>query len=453
MDHTTLLAHIHFEGWKDKYDINLDLKSELYRLAPGEILTDKQKTDGESLDVVQYRAVTSYAAVGRIPSDVTLPVTEIESVGAQAMYSVGEKVDVRDIYKPKGKKTGVVFKWRPGEIRNVSGVHVHVHYIGWGEEWDEVIDTSIEGNRIKPPGTETVPRGSARHTRHNREHRTSRNTPNSSSSRRRRSCGEVEASPPSKEVMLSRSVPITRSHTDGHHNTTTLRSAPDMPRGEEERKTTKGMVRTRSFPGPASTSPGSRHPNAASPEELEELERMQKLTEEEYVAAMKNEAAFVEALNNRGLHVVEVDGDGNCLFRAVAHQIWLDEDRHLDLRKKVVDHMQKHAARYASFCADDFKEHLQHMRMPGVWGDDLEIRALEEITDRLIVIYSSHSPTIEPLNTNFDEARHMKGVKPIILSYHGKNHYNSVYDVNTPLPLQPRRSKVLLDLRRKHQVL
>jgi hypothetical protein len=59
----------------------------------------------------------------------------------------------------------------------------------------------------------------------------------------------------------------------------------------------------------------------------------------------------------------------------------------------------------------------------------LEIKALEEIFDRIILIYSESKPIIgypKPLNTNFDEQKLLYNITPIVLSYHGKCHYNSI---------------------------
>ena len=85
------------------------------------------------------------------------------------------------------------------------------------------------------------------------------------------------------------------------------------------------------------------------------------------------------------------------------------------------------------------------MRRDGTWGDDIEIRALEEILDRRVDIYSATDDPalpIAPLPTAFgdgddDNADDGCGVggdgdgdgddrQPIRLSYHGQSHYNSV---------------------------
>lgn len=145
--------------------------------------------------------------------------------------------------------------------------------------------------------------------------------------------------------------------------------------------------------------------------------------------------------------MIEIEGDGNCLFRAVSHQLFLNEDHHEELRQRCVEHLIAHKERFAVFCPDDFDSYMDSMGQLGTWGDDLEIRALEEIIDRSIRIYSSESadPTV-PIN-NLEEESQLKNVTALSLSYHGQNHYNSIYDERTPLPLSIRKSRNLLQAR------
>ncbi|CAM9893776.1 unnamed protein product, partial [Ectocarpus sp. 8 AP-2014] len=157
--------------------------------------------------------------------------------------------------------------------------------------------------------------------------------------------------------------------------------------------------------------------------------------------------AFREAMRRTGLSVVDVEPDGNCLFRSVSHQIYGDADRHYPVRKACVEHMYRHRARFGVFVAEDFRDYLFRIRQPGVWGDDLEIRALEEMFDRPIEIYSSESAGLQPMKIDFDASGLDMGMAPIKLSYHGQSHYNSVRDYSLRYPLHPRRSKRILQIR------
>lgn len=91
-------------------------------------------------------------------------------------------------------------------------------------------------------------------------------------------------------------------------------------------------------------------------------------------AAATADAVFRDAMRRKGLTVVDVEPDGNCLFRSVSHQIYGDAERHFTVRRMCVDHMSKHRARFGVFVAEDFRDYLYRIRQTGVWGDDLEIR-------------------------------------------------------------------------------
>ena len=85
---------------------------------------------------------------------------------------------------------------------------------------------------------------------------------------------------------------------------------------------------------------------------------------------------YVNALNSQHLTVVPVSGDGNCLFRAVAHQVYGDERFHMLVRAKCVDYMEVEAEFFSQFVVggrDMFPLYLQAKRGDACWGDDPEI--------------------------------------------------------------------------------
>ena len=154
-------------------------------------------------------------------------------------------------------------------------------------------------------------------------------------------------------------------------------------------------------------------------------------------------STFEERMASIGLHVIEVEGDGNCLYRAVAHQFFLDESRHEEIRAEVTKHLQKHEDRFKPFIDGDYDDYVNEQMESGTWGDDIEIKVIEEIYDRRVVIYDSEEVdshgVLQPMNTNFDEEGDASTVQPIILSYHGQMHYNSVFNERYSLPIKDRR--------------
>jgi hypothetical protein len=57
------------------------------------------------------------------------------------------------------------------------------------------------------------------------------------------------------------------------------------------------------------------------------------------IRGSRNGETFEAALQKRGLELVEQDGDGNCLFRAVSLQVYGDAGMHGDVRKSCLDFM------------------------------------------------------------------------------------------------------------------
>jgi OTU domain-containing protein 5 len=58
---------------------------------------------------------------------------------------------------------------------------------------------------------------------------------------------------------------------------------------------------------------------------------------------------YTLALQQQRLEVHPVRGDGNCLFRAVAHQVYGQERLHGVVREKCMDYMQSQAEFYSQF--------------------------------------------------------------------------------------------------------
>ena len=95
------------------------------------------------------------------------------------------------------------------------------------------------------------------------------------------------------------------------------------------------------------------------------------------------------------------------------------------------------------------------MRRDGCWGGELVIQASEEILDRPIQVFSSEDPS-QPMNlihNNVALAYHLKHVKPIRLSYHGRSHYNALVPLSVSDQdlecLGPRESRDILNGRLK----
>ncbi|VDK69266.1 unnamed protein product [Litomosoides sigmodontis] len=141
------------------------------------------------------------------------------------------------------------------------------------------------------------------------------------------------------------------------------------------------------------------------------------------------EAWFEERLRcARGLVIKPVRGDGACLFRAVADQIYGDEEMHDDVRRLCMDYMEKNSDHFSQFVTEDFRDYIARKRRHDAHGNHVELQAISEIFSRPIEIYEY---CIEPRNissSRLDASPSTEANPPIRLSYHGSIHYNSVID-------------------------
>lgn len=74
-------------------------------------------------------------------------------------------------------------------------------------------------------------------------------------------------------------------------------------------------------------------------------------------------------------------GDGNCMFRAISHQLYGTEDQHLQIRHALHNFIEENKANYEGYWIDStisYSSHLQHIKNPGSWGTELELKAVSD---------------------------------------------------------------------------
>jgi OTU-like cysteine protease len=160
---------------------------------------------------------------------------------------------------------------------------------------------------------------------------------------------------------------------------------------------------------------------------------------------------FVTTLKKQGLEMIEQEGDGNCLFRAVSLQVYGSADNHSEVREQCMDYMAKNEEHFSNFIAassDDevvishannsvspFQVYIARKRMIGVHGNHTEIQALSELFNRPVEVYMPASnygenADLQPMNIFHEEYKTPD--PPIRLSYHDGNHYNAIIDPLVP---------------------
>lgn len=141
-------------------------------------------------------------------------------------------------------------------------------------------------------------------------------------------------------------------------------------------------------------------------EELEEKERL-----------------FEKRLRKKGLSIKKMGEDGACLFRAVADQVYGDQEMHGAMRKLCMDYMAKNSDYFSQYVTEDFEKYVERKRCDHIHGNHIEMQAISEMFNRPIEVY--HYGT-EPIN--IFHGNHSSDSEPIRLSYHRNIHYNSIVD-------------------------
>ncbi|XP_063072669.1 OTU domain-containing protein 5-A-like [Engraulis encrasicolus] len=142
-------------------------------------------------------------------------------------------------------------------------------------------------------------------------------------------------------------------------------------------------------------------------------------------ASVEQEQWFEKALKKKGFVIKKMQEDGACLFRAVADQVYGDQDMHDVVRKHCMDYLVKNADYFSSYVTEDFSSYINRKRKSNTHGNHIEMQAMAEMYNRAVEVYQYST---EPINTF--HGIYQNNDEPIRLSYHGNVHYNSVVNPN-----------------------
>ncbi|CAI5703532.1 unnamed protein product [Peronospora effusa] len=139
-------------------------------------------------------------------------------------------------------------------------------------------------------------------------------------------------------------------------------------------------------------------------------------------------------LGTLGLRIYDIEGDGNCLFRSVSHQIYGNDSHHALVRAACMDYMESEKEYFEPYVVGDmaaFMRYLRHKRRDGVWGDDPELQAMCELYDRPAEVFA-YDPVqgFRKLRCYHENSALSRCRPPIRLSYYGGGHYDSLVGHN-----------------------
>ncbi|XP_020964361.1 OTU domain-containing protein 5 isoform X1 [Arachis ipaensis] len=133
----------------------------------------------------------------------------------------------------------------------------------------------------------------------------------------------------------------------------------------------------------------------------------------------------------KGYEVKRMLEDGNCLFRAIADQVYGDSELYDDVRQLCINYMEKERDHYSQFITEGFTSYCKRKRRDKVYGNNVEIQAICEMYNRPIHIYS-YSTAVDAEPINIFQRSYNTDTPPIRLSYHHGHHYNSLVDPRRP---------------------
>uniref|UniRef100_A0A1I7UH12 ubiquitinyl hydrolase 1 n=2 Tax=Caenorhabditis tropicalis TaxID=1561998 RepID=A0A1I7UH12_9PELO len=159
------------------------------------------------------------------------------------------------------------------------------------------------------------------------------------------------------------------------------------------------------------------------------------------------ETQFAEALGRRGLVIKEMVGDGACMFRAIAEQIYGDQEMHGEIRNLCMNYMANNQDHFRAFITEDYDAYIQRKRNPNVHGNHVELQAISEMFARPVEVYQYNDEPINVLLPREDPtadppadgappanppAPQNEQNPPFRLSYHRAVHYNAILAPNVP---------------------
>ena len=110
-----------------------------------------------------------------------------------------------------------------------------------------------------------------------------------------------------------------------------------------------------------------------------------------------------------------------------------DDRQHLMLRSFVADYLKAELPFFKQFMVDQYgpDHYIRQLKSDGVWADDLEIQIISELYDCRIEIFSTSNT---PMKTFNEQPEAIK--VPLRLFYVQQCHYDIIWDLKRPHPLQ-----------------
>ncbi|KAJ8532041.1 hypothetical protein K7X08_011964 [Anisodus acutangulus] len=136
-----------------------------------------------------------------------------------------------------------------------------------------------------------------------------------------------------------------------------------------------------------------------------------------------------------GLAEMQMEGDGNCQFRALSDQLYHNPEYHKHVRKEVVKQLKHFRKLYEGYVPMKYRRYLRKMKRSGEWGDHVTLQAAADTFGVKICLVTSFRD-----NGYIDILP--KDIQPsgeLWLSFWSEVHYNSLYVIGEVPDRVPRK--------------
>lgn len=98
-------------------------------------------------------------------------------------------------------------------------------------------------------------------------------------------------------------------------------------------------------------------------------------------------------------------GDGNCLFRSLAHP----SHDHADVRRRILRHIRRNWDKYSMFMEDSEQAtYLENMARNGTWGDELIISAYSDAYGVDVHVHDTRHNTVLRYGREYPTFKHVR---------------------------------------------
>ena len=156
-------------------------------------------------------------------------------------------------------------------------------------------------------------------------------------------------------------------------------------------------------------------------------------------------SSFLERLRQNRMVETQIEADGNCQFRALADQLFNDQDRHVELRTAAVNQLRSDPEHYVEFLHDeDWDSYVRRMEQDGTWGDHVTLQAVADAYKVTVHLYSAH-PKQQRFPIPMPHRYIAEGINQVFrivrLSHYPEKHYNSVHPSSNAPQQQERQQR------------